>query len=224
MSDSLPRVDASANVCSSRSGPHARAVLTLLAATFALTGCLSIGGDRAELAVYAPQVTITADPAWPRLDRTLAIAEPNTSTALDSNRIAVRPTPAQLQVYAGAIWSDTAPALVQSALVDALGDSGRFRAVVRPIDGIASDLLLRLDLRQFEAVYGDDADRPTVVVELQATLLDPRGNRVLATRTFRTEKTSADEDLPEVIAAFDIALEATATAMTPWLLEKAPPN
>lgn len=188
----------------------------------ALTGCLSIGGERAELTVYAPQVTIKADPTWPRIDRTLAIAEPNTSTALDSNRIAVRPTPAQLQVYAGAIWSDTAPALVQSALVDALGDSGRFRAVVRPIDGIASDLLLRLDLRQFEAVYADGADAPKAVVELQATLIDPRGNRVLATRTFRTEEASADKDLPEVVAAFDAALEATATAITPWLLQHAP--
>ena len=191
-------------------------------ALLALTGCLSIGGERTELTVYAPQVTISADPAWPRIDRTLAIAEPNTSTALDSNRIAVRPTPAQLQVYAGAIWSDNGPALVQSALVDALGDSGRFRAVVRPIDGIASDLLLRLDLRHFEAVYAEDGKHPTVVVELQATLLDPRGNRVLATRTFRAEEASADEDLPEVVAAFDAALEATATAITPWLLESAP--
>lgn len=217
MTKPLPRLP-------SRTARLARRGAPLLGALplLALAGCLSIGGERTELTVYAPQVTIAADPAWPRLDHTLAIAEPNTSTALDSNRIAVRPTPAQLQVYAGAIWSDTAPALVQSALVEALGDSGRFRAVVRPVDGIASDLLLRLDLRQFEAVYASGADAPTVVVGLQATLLDARGNRVLATRSFRIEEASAGKALPEVVDAFDAALEATAAALAPWLLESAP--
>ncbi len=187
----------------------------------ALTGCVSIGGDRATLKVFAPQIDPEMDAAWPSIDRTLAIAEPSSSTALDSTRIAVRPNPAQLQVYAGVIWSDSAPALVQSALVNALGDSGRFRAVLRPTDATAADLLLRLDLRHFEAHYAEGAVLPTVVVELQATLVDLRAHRVLASRRFRAEEGSAGEAVPKVVAAFEAALEATARALTPWVLEKA---
>lgn len=202
------------------SRPNARPALAALAAAL-LAGCFSIGGERAELAVYGPRVDLRAAADVAPLDRTLAVGEPNASTALDSNRIAVRPEPSRLQVYAGAIWSDHAPALVQSALVDALGDSGRFRAVVRPTDSVAADLLLRLDLTHFEAIYADDAKRPTVVIELQATLVEQRSQRVLASRRFRNEQPSEREKLPQVVAAFEAGLSATATEMAPWLAENA---
>jgi cholesterol transport system auxiliary component len=198
--------------------PHrARFALPLIAA-LALAGCLSIG-DRAELAVYAPTVVLAVAEDTPRLERTLAIAEPSASNALDTTRIAVRPAPGRLQVYAGAIWSDTAPALVQAALVDALGGSGRFQAVVRPTDGVATDLLLRLDLRQFEAVYAEGAQHPTVIVDLHATLVDPRGRRVAASRRFRAEQPAVDEALDDVVPAFEAALGEIASTLLPWVLE-----
>lgn len=198
---------------------RSRALLAV-AAVLLLPGCLSIG-DRAELAVYAPAVRAAASVDGPRLDRTLAVAEPNASTALDSTRIAVRPEPGRLQVYAGAIWADTAPALVQSALVDALSASGRFRAVVRPTDGVSSDLLLRLDLRHFEALYAPGARRPTVVVELQATLVEARGARIAASRRFRAEQPAEGEALPDVVPAFEAALGEVSDALLPWLLDHA---
>ncbi len=185
-----------------------------------LSGCLSLG-DKAELVVYAPQVSVTADEAWPTLDRTLAISEPNASALLDSNRIAVRPKPATLQVYSGAIWADSAPDLVQSALVGAFAEPDRFQAVVRPTDGLGADLLLRLDLRHFEAVYAEDAKTPTVVVELQATLVDQRTHRVIGSRRFRAEQSTEREKLPSVVPAFEAALGDVATAMLPWVLETA---
>ncbi|WP_397606808.1 ABC-type transport auxiliary lipoprotein family protein [Silanimonas sp.] len=196
-----------------------RTALPLVLAA-SLSGCLSLG-DKAELVVYAPQVSVTADEAWPKVDRTLAISEPNASALLDSNRIAVRPKPATLQVYSGAIWADSAPDLVQSALVGAFAEHGRFQAVVRPTDGLGADLLLRLDLRHFEAVYAEDAKTPTVVVELQATLVDQRTHRVIGSRRFRGEQSTEREKLPSVVPAFEAALGEVATAMMPWVLETA---
>ena len=220
----IDRAEAPATPRRSASSPAGLRASGLAAAMalLALPGCISIGGDRAELKVYAPQVVLSADAAWPRTQRTLAIAEPNASTALDSVRIAVRPTPSQLQVYAGATWSDHAPTLVQSALVDALGASERFRAVVRPTDGVSTDLLLRLDLRHFEAVYDNGAKTPTVVVELHATLVDQRGLSVLGSRRIRVEQPSDGEKLPAVVDAFEAALGQTAAALAPWVLEYAP--
>lgn len=191
----------------------------VLAVAFALAGCVSIG-DKAELTVYAPDIRLRADDAPPALDLTLAISEPNSSTMLDSNRIAVRPKPSTLQVYGGAVWADTAPALVQAALVDAFGQSERFRAVVRPTDSVGADLLLRLDLRHFEAVYADGAKQPTVVVEVQATLVDQRRHRVTASRRFRAEHPAEREKLEAVVPAFEAALGDVATAMLPWVIEQ----
>lgn len=191
-------------------------------ALMVLSGCLTISGERAVMKVYAPKVELATQTGWPVIQQTLAIAEPNASAALDSTRIAVRPTAAQLQVYAGAIWSDPAPILLQSTLIDALGGSGHFRAVVRPTDPLAADLLLRLDLRHFEAMYAPDADAPTIVIELQATLIEQRTRRVLDSRRFRVEEPSASPPLPFVVAAFESALGKTAAAITPWVLENAP--
>lgn len=187
-------------------------------ASLGLVGCFSIGGDKAELKVYAPQIDMSTDAAWPALERSLAVGEPHASTALDSPRIAVRPTPTQLQVYAGAIWADTAPAIVQASLVDALASSERFTAVVRPTDAVAAELLLRLDLRHFETVYGEDRRRPTVLVEVNATLIEQGSQRVLGSRRFRHEQVT-DKDLPSVVTAFEAALQALATDMTPWVLD-----
>jgi cholesterol transport system auxiliary component len=197
-----------------------RLALATLLAPLLLSGCFSIGGDKTTLEVYAPRTTLTANPEWPSLDATVAISEPSASTALDSNRIAVRPVPGRLQVYSGATWSDNAPVLVQSALVSAFDQSGRFKAVSRPTDDVAADLLLQLDLRQFEAVYGEDARRPTVVIELQATLIDQRKHQVLGSRTVRVEQASEEKKLREVVPVFEAALSEAATTLVPWVLEK----
>lgn len=196
-----------------------RATLPLAFAAL-LSGCFSLG-DKPELVVYAPQVTVTPQSAWQQLNQTLAIATPEASTMLDSNRIAVRPKPSTLQVYGGAIWADSAPELVQSVLVDAFADHGHFRAVLRPTDGLGADLLLRLDLRHFEAAYAEDAKTPTVVVELQATLVDQRTHQVIGSRRFRAEQAAEREKLPAVVPAFEAALGEVATAMMPWVLETA---
>lgn len=203
-----------------RSRLPTRTVLAVLA-TLLLAGCVHIGRDRPELTIYAPQVAITVDPAWPRLPLTLAIAEPQSSTALDSPRIAVRPGPGRLQVYAGVAWSDRAPALVQAALVDAFDQSGRFAAVTRPTGELATDLRLDLELRQFEAVYAEGASTPRVTLVLQATLVDARRGRVLATRALRVEEAAENSRLTSVIPRFEAALSAAGQTLVPWVLEAA---
>jgi cholesterol transport system auxiliary component len=188
-----------------------------------ISGCVSIG-EKAELTVYAPVIDIVANEAWPRIERTLAISEPNASRMLDSNRIAVRPSPSTLQVYGGAVWSDSAPALVQAALINAFAQGEHFRAVVRPTDSVSADLQLRLDLRHFEAVYAEDVKQPTVVIELQATLLDQRAQRVIGSRRFRAEQPAEREKLEHVVPAFETALGEVTAAMMPWVLETAAPD
>lgn len=203
--------------------PLALIAAGIFAAT-GLTGCLSLGGDKANLAVYAPIVTITPEATWPAVPLTLGIAEPQASTALDSVRIAVRPEPGRLQVYAGAAWSDRAPALVQAALVEAFDQSGRLNAVARTTGDLATDLRLDLDLRQFEAVYGEDADVPVVTIVVQATLVDTRRGTVLATRLFRAERPAERAKLKAVMPGFEAGLSDVAQAMVPWVLASNPPT
>ena len=199
-----------------------RCLLALLAALL-LAGCVQLGRERPALAIYAPQAVIAPDPDWPTRPLSLAITEPRSSTALDSTRIAVRPEPGRLQVYAGAAWSDRAPALVQSALIDAFDQGGRFVAVTHGSGELATDLRLDLELRQFEAVYTANAPAPTVTLVLQAVLVDVRRGQVLATKTLRIETPSEHSRLSEVIPAFEATLSAAAQALLPWALQATAP-
>lgn len=185
--------------------------------TLLLTGCLSVGGD-ATVDIYSPQARITADPAWPSVTWPLVVAKPTASDALDSPRIAVRPQADRLQVYAGASWSDTAPDLLQTALVQGFEDSGKIVAVGRQASGLRGDFALLIDMRQFEAVYTDPKAPPSATIALQVKLLGYPGGRVLAARTFRHEVPAADAKVPAVTAAFDEALSQTVTDIIGWTL------
>lgn len=191
-----------------------------------LVGCFSIGGEKAELTVYAPLPVVAKQDSWPTVDWSLAIAEPSSSTALDSPQIAVRPKPGQLQVYAGAVWSDSAPALLQSTLVRAFSAADVFDGVALQQAGIGSDRLLQLDIVQFEAVYTERGEPPQVVLAVNATLVDSRRLRPLASRSFRVVREAPGEKLREVMPVFEQALADLAGEMIGWSLaapSSAPP-
>ena len=190
--------------------------LAAAAGLLALAGCAAIGGPKSEVSVHAPRTAISPDPAWPTVDWQLTVATPDTHALLDSQRIAVRPSPDRLQTYKGARWADSAPELVQLALLQAFEDSGRIKSVWR-WGGGRGDLALFTDLRSFETVYTDG--RPEVVVEIQARLVKFRGeDRLVAARRFRTVATPAGEDIDPVVAAFGEAMSGISRDIVGWAL------
>src|SRR3546814_8275751 len=88
----------------------------------------------------------------------------------DSLRIAVRPTPDELQVYKGANWSRPPTLMLEDAVLRALEDSGHIGAVARQGSGIAGDYKLVMDVRRFEADYASAAV-PAATIEINAKLL-----------------------------------------------------
>lgn len=179
-----------------------------------LSAC-AIGGPKIEVQVFDPAVRVAADPAWPRVPWSLTVATPQANALLDSDRIAVRPAPDRLQTYRGARWADTAPELLQTALVRALEDSGRFAAVTRAgASGRRGDVALYSELRHFETIYTDG--EPKVVVELQARLVGRDGR--LATMNFREEVAPATPEVEAVAAAFGQAMAALSAEVVAWSL------
>ena len=88
-----------------------------------LAGCSSLlggGGDRERATIYAPDPRVQADPAWPRADWQLTLSPPTAARMIDSFRIAVRPTPSELQVYRGASWAKTPTDMLQDTVLRTL--------------------------------------------------------------------------------------------------------
>ncbi|TWI02954.1 cholesterol transport system auxiliary component [Luteimonas cucumeris] len=199
--------------------PAAIVVAIALACALLLGGCSSIlgGSPRDRVTTYAPDPRISADPAWPAVTWQLAIVPPTSARWTDSLRIAVRPTPGELQVYKGANWAKPPTVMIEDAILRGLEDSGRIPAVARQASGISADYRLIMDLRRFEADYAGAAV-PSAVIELNAMLLHRVDQQVVSSRTFLSKQVAASTAIPDVAAAFDPALGDIAKQVAGWTL------
>lgn len=165
---------------------------------------------------YSPQLRIAVPAEVPRVDWQLAVARPGAENMLSGTRIAVRERGAELQVLAGARWSDSVPELLQALVVRAFEDSGRILGVARQASALNADYALALDVRAFEAEY-DDTGVPRVHVAFTAKLVGS-ANRVLAARTFDARVDARGRQAPAVVQAFEAALEQTLAELVAWTL------
>ena len=181
----------------------------------ALTGCGSLGGPDVAVKVYAPEARVTPDPSWPAADWQLTVASVAGMQALDSSRIAVRPTPSELQTYKAAAWADDAPEMLETAVVEAFEDSGKLASVLRYGGGNRGDLALHMEVRAFESVY--TGATPDAVIEVQARLIDVRGDAIVS-RRFRQAVPAGGVEVPQVVDAFGSALSKVSGDIVGWTL------
>jgi cholesterol transport system auxiliary component len=194
-------------------------LLALLAA-IVLASCGSILGPTvppAQIYRLSPEMAPQSGHpvAWQ-----LAVGRPDTAQTLDTDRIALL-RGSLMDYYADAQWNDSAPRLVQSLLVQAFDRSGRVQAAPRDSASLRADLTLATELRDFEAQY-DSADAvPLVVIDIQAKLLDQRG-QVIASLDSRQTARATQNNVPGVVAAFGQAMTTALSQIVTWSLQATP--
>lgn len=186
------------------------ALLTLL------LGACSILGGAEPIRILDPSARVSPSADWPQARWALIVLRPLASQSLDSERIVVRPAPGAMQVYKGAVWSDTAPDVVQTSLLRAFEDSGRILSVARPGGAVRGDFHLASELRAFESVY--DGATPNVVIELHARLVTVADGKALAAKTFRVSEPASGTDIGTVSEAFSRALVKLDREVVGWTL------
>lgn len=193
------------------------AVLGLALIVLAPAGCSILGGSHEPVTIYAPRPQVAADPSWPQVSWQLALTSPAASRFVDSYRIAVRPTPDELEVYKDARWFKSPSEQLEDTVLHALEDSGKIGAVARQESGIAADYKLVMDLRRFEADYAGNAT-PTATIEVNAKLLRSIDQEVVATRTFHQAVAVGGTDTGLVAQAFGQALGTIGHDIAGWTL------
>lgn len=200
-----------------RTGRASRSAVLAVAVCCGLAGCGVLGGTKDASTIYAPDPRVQADPAWPTVDWQLSLSHPEAARMVDSLRIAVRPTPGELQVYKGANWAKTPTEQLEDTVLRALEDSGKIPAVARQGSGIAADYKLVMDLRRFEADYAGNAV-PSAVVEANVKLLHAPDQDVVASRTFLASTPAGTTDVASVTVAFSQALGRIGADIAGWTL------
>lgn len=198
----------------------ARLMAALLAVALLAPGCSLLGSRKTPATQFAPMPTPTLDASAPRLDAQLAIGPVQTARPYDSLRIAVRPTPQELQVYKDGVWVQRPSEMLTASLLRLLEDSGRVRAVARAGSGVNAEYRLLLDIRRFEADYAGGAT-PRATIEVSAKLLRSAASDVVASRTFLETEPAAGTAVPQVVDAFDRALARIDGAIAGWTLTSA---
>src|SRR5262249_4747201 len=108
------------------------------------------------------------------------------------------------------------------SLVSAFEASGRIDQIVRDTEGVRTDYLLKIDVRDFEARYDQPDAAPTAVVSLQATLVNRNDRNLAARLAIRKESAATLNSVDASVEAMDRALGAALADIVRWTLATIP--
>jgi cholesterol transport system auxiliary component len=158
---------------------------------------------------------IAAAPAAPSATQTaasgtdLAIARPDVAPGLDTNRIAVL-RGRQLEYFRGAQWGGSVAEVVQALLVSSFQDQRLFHSVTSEQARVSSDYTLDVEVRDFQAEYGEGRSSPEVKVTIVGRIIRIE-DRELVDTIFATSRRAPQENRMNVVAvAFEAASQEVA--------------
>jgi len=200
--------------------PMLRAFLVSLAAT-AFSGCTALGVlDRAAvpLDVYELRAPDAAPVARGQQGIHFIVEVPSAGGAIDTDRILIRPAPSQVTYLPEGRWSEAAPVMLQTAMMETFLRANAFRFVGRRPLGAAGDVALVSNLTDFGAEVVPGTDGAVVEMTLIARLVREDDAEVVASRTFTRAVTVPGTSTPAIIAGFEAVSDAVLSDLAGWVL------
>ncbi len=179
----------------------------------ALAGCAAIGGVRPTADTYELGVPTISETSPVRRGTQILIAEPQALKAFDSQNIIVRTDPLTIRYLDESQWSDRLPRLVQMRLAQGFQNSGRFKGVGLPGQGLAIDYQIVTEIRSF----GIDARSNAADVSIAVKILNDRNGIVASERIFEARAVAAGSSNPAYVTAIDRAFESVARDVVAWV-------
>ena len=195
--------------------------IALLWALSACTGIIPGTGEPLKLYTLTPKSTYGAD--LPKVEWQLVVETPVAPAGINTNRIALSHSPITLDYFAGATWTDSAPAMVQTLLVESFENTGRIVAVGRESVGLRADYVLKIELREFQAEYVSPEAPPIVHIRVISKLVRMPMREIVASHMTEQKAQAAANTLDAVVEAFDEALGPVLKEIVTWTLSSAPP-
>ncbi len=162
-----------------------------------------------------PKSTFSND--LPDVGWQLLVEAPVVQAGLNTTRIALQRSATQFEYYARANWTDRAPAMIQTLILESFENSNRIVAVGRESLGLRADFVLKIELREFQAEY-DGLGPPDVRVQINAKLVQMPRRAIVASRRFETIEAAGADRLEPIVRAFDDALGKTLRGLVEWTL------
>lgn len=187
------------------------AACAILLALAACTRLVPGQGPAPALYTLTPKSTY---PDVPKVDWQLTLEVPFASAALNTTRIAIQPTPTSFDYYAQAGWTDVAPLMVQTLMIESFENSRGIVSVGRESIGLRSDFILKTEIREFQA----EAYAQQVRVGIDVKLVKMPERTIVAANEFRATRPADVDVMDSVIKGFDSALGNVLRNLVEWTL------
>jgi cholesterol transport system auxiliary component len=189
--------------------PHWRSAcraLQVLTSILLLPACTSLSAPQvASENIYVLEAQRATKPAQVKRNLVLAISEPQTRPGFDTPRIAYVQQPYELNYFVTSRWADMPARMLEPLLVQAMEQTGSFRAVVQMPGAFPADVRLDTELIRLQH---DFVTRPSrVQLTLRAQLIDVRGQRILAVKQFDESENAASDNAYGGVTAANRALQ-----------------
>ncbi|NOC46703.1 MULTISPECIES: ABC-type transport auxiliary lipoprotein family protein [unclassified Ruegeria] len=195
--------------------------------TFALVGgCAGLGTLKQaakpnDLYLLTPKSTFSS--ALPRIQKQIVVEEPTATAAVNTDQIAIQPTPLQVQYLPRARWVDRAPLIVQTLLIESFENSGKVAAVGRSTVGLRADYVIAPDLREFQGIVVADpenGDKIRIEVRMNIKVIDEYDDKIIASNSFQENVVAASDQTSDLIKAFDLALGRAMRDSVEWSIRR----
>lgn len=208
------------NVRLSAAGAALRAAC-LAAALAALGACSTLGklDEAAELYTLTPKSRF--DEGLPNVFWQLTVDTPVAPANVNTGRILLAQTATSSDYYANAAWTDRAPLMVQTLIIDSFENSKRIVAVSRDTIGLRANYILQTDLREFQAEYYHGGP-PIVRVRIAAKIVRMPDRQIIGARGFERCYRAKENKLPAIVRAYDDALGSVLRRLVGWTLATPP--
>ncbi len=194
---------------------RAALILPLAGALAACEVAVPGQGPAPDLYRLTPKSTFAPD--LPTVTWQLLLERPLTNASIDTTRIGLLRSSTSVQFYARAGWSDRAPQMIQTLMVESFENSGRIVAVGRDSVALRSDYILKTDLREFQAEYLA-GPRPHVRISLIARLVKMPRRSIIGSKKFEAVIEAPADNMEAIVAAFDAALGKVLKRLVEWTL------
>lgn len=189
-----------------------RNTIATLAAGLILGGCAG-SAPPTTFDLLAPRVSTLTAPKPAKFQ--LVVNEPTAVRTLETDRIMVKPGPAQISYYKDAAWGDRLPRLIQARMVEAFENAGLIRAVGSRSDRLDADFELATEVRAFQVEI--DNGQAQARTGLFVKVVDGDSGRVLASRGFESTSPTSATDVNEMVVSLNQSFDRLMQDVIPWV-------
>ncbi|WP_419320957.1 ABC-type transport auxiliary lipoprotein family protein [Caulobacter sp. ErkDOM-E] len=192
--------------------------LAVAAAAMALTGCITLLPKTEPVGLYRFGVEPVAAAKGPPGALFGVFKTPTVFTRASAGDRLLTITNGEAAYIAGARWVSPASILFDEAVARAFeADPGRARLIGRG-EVAKADLVLRLEVRSFEAVYVDGPKAaPEVLVQVRGVINRNNDRALVGDQVFEARVKASNNRVGAIVEAYDEATAKVLTDLTGWV-------